>query len=117
MYLLFIFVGFMAIIGLIAFIKTLILSFLSIDEACCSTNLFIKINNSEKSCFDLETEIALSRLRWYNKRKYDNIYVVGLNLSEEKVCFCRDLCHKYDVKLLDFNQFTEIIEKSGTAYG
>ena len=116
MYLFFIILGFFAILGIILSIKGLITEFLRIKDQCCSTSLLLTINNSSKNQIEFETKIALSRLRWYNIKKYDNLYIVASGLSRENFLLCEELCSRYDVKLLDEKEFLRQICVTENAY-
>lgn len=116
MYLFYFLLGFFAILGFILFIKGLVTAFLRINDSSCSTNLLLKINNSSKNQIEFETKIALSRLRWYNINKFDNIYVVACGLSQENFALCEELCNKFDVELLDKKEFLRQISVTENAY-
>ena len=107
MYLFYFLLGFFAILGFILFIKGLVTAFLRIKDSSCSTNLLLKINNSSRNRIEFETKIALSRLRWYNIKKYDNIYIIACGLTKENFLICKELCSRYDVKLLEQKDFLE----------
>lgn len=74
------------------------------------------ICDREKNDIDLETKIALSRLRWYNVKRYDNVYIVGCGLTEEKFKLCKDHCRNTDIELLSYDEFSRIINDVGCAY-
>ena len=101
---------------MILFIKTFALSFLSIENTCCSTSLILIINNSCKNRIEFETKIALLRLRWYNIKKYDNVYIVSCGLSDENFKFCEEICRKSDVELMKIEEFSQMLLKTGCAY-
>ena len=111
MYLLYFLLVFFAVLGLISFIKGLATSFLRVEDTCCSTNLLITINNSQKNCIEFETKIALSRLRWYNIKRFDKVYVVGKKLNDENYRLCSELCNEFDVELLDLEKFSDKISE------
>ena len=104
----------MALIGTICIIKNAYLSFLKLKNQSFKTQLVLTINRNENSDLDLETKIALSRLRWYNINNYDKVYVVGCNLSNELFENYKIQCLKYDIKLLRDNEY--IKEMLGTDY-
>ena len=97
MYLFYFLLGYFAILGLVLFIKGLVTVFLGVRDSSISTNLLLTINNSSRNQLEIETKIALSRLRWYNINKFDNVYVVACGLSQENFMLCEELCCKYDV--------------------
>ena len=90
--------------------------FLGVRDSSISTNLLLTINNSSRNQLEIETKIALSRLRWYNINKFDNVYVVACGLSQENFMLCEELCSKYDVELLDEKEFLRQIGVMEGAY-
>ena len=113
MYLLYYFLGFFAIFGIILVIKAVVMAFLRVNDTCCSTNILLIIKNSYKNHIEFETKIALLRLRWYNISRYDNVYVVGCGLSEENFRICKEICRKSDVELLEIKEFSEMLMETG----
>lgn len=116
MYLFYFLLGYFAILGLVLFIKGLVTVFLGVRDSSISTNLLLTINNSSRNQLEIETKIALSRLRWYNINKFDNVYVVACGLSQENFMLCEELCSKYDAKLLDEKEFLRQIGVMEGAY-
>ena len=116
MYLFYFLLGYFAILGLVLFIKGLVTVFLGVRDSSISTNLLLTINNSSRNQLEIETKIALSRLRWYNINKFDNVYVVACGLSQENFMLCEELCSKYDVELLDEKEFLRQIGVMEGAY-
>ena len=116
MYLFYFLLGYFAILGLVLFIKGLVTVFLGVRDSSISTNLLLTINNSSRNQLEIETKIALSRLRWYNINKFDNVYVVACGLSQENFMLCEELCSKYDVELLDEKEFLRQICVTENAY-
>lgn len=116
MYLFYFLLGYFAILGLVLFIKGLVTAFLGVKDSSISTNLLLTINNSSRNQLEIETKIALSRLRWYNINKFDKAYVIGCGLSQENFMLCEELCSKYDVELLDEKEFLRQIGVTENAY-
>ncbi len=105
---------FLAFIGLVSVIRGMCVAFFKMKNNCYTTNLLLTIKNDDKICdIELETKIALSRLRWYNNSIYDNIYVVGCNLCESNFKKCIEYCKNYDVELLKYD---DLIKKIGNGY-
>ena len=116
MYLLYLIVGFFAFLGVVLFIKEIVLSFLLVKDTCCSAHLLIVIKNSSKNQIEFETKIALSRLRWYNRKGYKNLYVVGSGLTDENFKICEAICKRFDVDLMDVTELSETLKKEGGIY-
>ncbi len=116
MFMLYLIIGFFSIIGVIFVVKGIVVSFLRLNNACCTTNLLLTITDYQNNDLELETKIALSRLKWYNIKRYDNVYIVGCGLTAEKFKLCEDHCRNTDIKLLSYSEFSEIINDVGNAY-
>ncbi len=113
MYFFYIIVSFFALIGVFFTVKEIAISFLRIKENSYSTNLLITIKDDKSGDIDLETKIALSRLKWYNIKRYDNVFIVGCGLSLESFKVCEDHCRNADIKLMDKSEFSKIINSVG----
>ena len=104
----------LAFIGLVNVIRGMCITFFKTKNNCFSCDLVLTIKEENKTCdIELETKIALSRLRWYNTSIYDNIYVVGCDLCENNFKKCIDNCKNYDVELL---KYEDLIKKIGNGY-
>ena len=111
MYLLYILIMFLSLLGLITLVKQVISCFLHIKNGCCKTVLFIPFCETENCDFKLEAGIALSRAKWYNINSFDEIFAVNCSLSKDNSNVLKELSRAYDICYIDETEVQSIISR------
>ena len=109
MYLLYILLMFLTLLGLVTLVKEVFSWFLHIKNGCSKTVLFLPFYETEKCDFKLEAGIALSRAKWYNMNHIDDVFAVNCSLSKENADVLKELSSAYDICYINEDEIGRII--------
>ncbi len=96
----------LAVIGLFSLVKFAFLELLKVKNNYFSNYILLCINENNIGDFMIEANMSFSRISWLITRDYDGVIVADCGLSKDKRDICRNECNKYGFK------FVRLKEKS-----